>query len=87
MKTTASKPANGFHAGQFLNELLERQCVDAQWLADRVGQDVASVDKVLGQADMDAERFVRYGQTISDDFFSHLETLIFAKQQNELKFN
>lgn len=87
MKTTASKPANGFHAGQFLNELLDQQHADAQWLADRVGQDVASVNKVLGQANMDAERFVRYGQAISADFFSHLETLIFAKQQNELKFN
>lgn len=87
MKTTASKTSNGFHAGQFLSELLERQCVDAQWLADKVGQDVASVNKVLGQANMDAERFVRYGQAISADFFSHLETLIFVKQQNELKFN
>lgn len=84
---TVDNTATCFHAGRFLSEMLEDQGRDVQWLAAKVGQDVASVNKVLGQANMDAERFVRYGQTISTDFFSHLETLIFAKQQNELKFN
>lgn len=72
-----------FLNGDFLRQLLQEEGHDVSWLALHTGRDVAILESLLEQADMDAELFVRIGLPLQPLFMQRVEEAIFGKQPAE----
>ena len=68
-----------FHAGHFLRNILQEGGHDVRWLAERTGRDIAVLDTLLDQANMDAELFVRIGLPLQPLFMQRVDEVIFGK--------
>ena len=84
--STKDNPRNHFgtfHAGSFLRGLLQEQGHDAAWLAERTSHDVAFVEHLLEQPNMDAELFVRMGLPMDPLFMQRVHEMIFGTDPME----
>ena len=70
---------DGFHAGRFLRNILQEGGHDVRWLAERTGRDIAFLDTLLDQANMDAELFVRIGLPMEPLFMQRVDEMIFGE--------
>lgn len=70
----------GFHAGHFLRSILQEGGHDVPWLAARTGREIAVLDTLLEQPNMDAELFVRLGLPLEPLFMQRVDEMIFGKQ-------
>ena len=70
---------DGFHAGRFLRNILQEEGRDLCWLAEHTGRDIAVLDTLLDQANMDAELFVRIGLPMQPLFMQRVDEMIFGE--------
>lgn len=68
-----------FLNGDFLRQLLQEEGHDVSWLALHTGRDVAILESLLEQPNMDAELFVRIGLPLQPLFMQRVEEVIFGK--------
>ena len=66
-----------FHAGHFLQECLQGSGFNVEWLAEKTDSDVAALEMLFTQPNMDAELFVRMGRPMGEAFFNPLHEMIF----------
>ena len=71
------RASEGFHAGRFLQESLRRSGFGIEWLADKTNTDVAALEMLFTQAEMDAELFVSIGRPMGVVFFESLDAAVF----------
>ena len=72
-----------FHAGHFLQESLQRSGFSIEWLAEKTGNDVETLERLFAQPNMDAELFVSIGRHMGKAFFGPLDVAIFGLQHTE----
>ena len=68
-----------FLNGDFLRQLLQEESHDVSWLALHTGRDVAILESLLEQPNMDAELFVRIGLPLQPLFMQRVDEAIFGK--------
>ena len=73
-----------FLNGDFLRQLLQEEGHDLPWLALRTGRDVAILESLLAQPNMDAELFVRIGLPLQPLFMQRVDEVIFGEQPAEV---
>ena len=72
-----------FLNGDFLRQLLQEEGHDVSWLALHTGRDVAILESLLDQPNMDAELFVRIGLPLQPLFMQRVEEAMFGKQLDD----
>lgn len=77
----AVKCDDDFHAGHFLRDILQETGHDVPWLAQRTGREMAFLESLLEQSNMDAELFVRIGMPMQPLFMQRVDEMIFGKQK------
>lgn len=70
----------GFHAGNFLRDLLKKEGHDLAWLAASTRVPVEILDCILTQPNMDAELFVRLGKPMEPLFLQRMHEVIFGSK-------
>ena len=75
---------DNFHDGHFLRDLLQEEGHGESWLALHTGRDVAMLESLLEQPNMDAELFVRIGLPLQPLFMQRVDESIFGEQPAEL---
>ena len=73
-------PNEDFHAGHFLRDLLQEEGHDVAWLAQQTGRNVAFLEDLLEQSNMDAELFVRMGKPMEPLFLQRVHEMIFGRE-------
>lgn len=74
---------DGFHAGNFLRDILQEERHDLAWLAASTRVPVEILDCILSQSNMDAELFVRLGMPLQPLFMQRVHEMIFGQQPVE----
>ena len=74
-----SNKFDGFHAGNFLRNILQEEGHDMAWLADKTRVPIEILDCILTQPNMDAELFVRLGRPMEPLFLQRVDEMIFGK--------
>lgn len=69
-----------FHAGHFLRDVLREEGRSVAWLAERTGHDVAFIEDLIEQPNMDAELFVRMGLPLDPPFMQKVHDSIFGTE-------
>ena len=69
-----------FHAGHFLRDVMLEEGRDVAWLASRTGRDVAFLEDLLEQPNLDAELFVRMGMPMEPLFMQRVDEMIFGSK-------
>lgn len=67
-----------FHAGHFLQALLQEQGHDGAWLSANTGRDEAFLEDIMEQPNMDGELFVRLGKPMEPLFLQRVHETIFG---------
>ena len=70
-----------FHAGHFLRDLLQEEGHDVSWLALHTGRDVAILESLLEQPNMDAELFVRIGLPLQPLFMQRVDEMVLGEKK------
>ena len=73
-----------FHAGHFLRDILQEEGHDVAWLAAHTGRDVAFLENLMEQPNMDAMLFVRIGKPLDPLFMQRVHESIFGQQPAEV---
>lgn len=73
-----------FHAGRFLQESLRRSGFGIEWIAEKMGYSVETMEKIFAQPDIDAELFVDIGRPLGEAFFGSLDVTIFGRRHIEV---
>ena len=69
-----------FHAGHFLQALLQEEGHDVAWLPANTGRDEAFLEDIMEQPNMDAELFVRIGLSLQPLFMQRVDEMIFGSK-------
>jgi len=79
MKKDTNNLSNTFHAGRFLQQCLQASGHSEEWLADKTGRAVETLDALFALPNMDAELFVRTGMPMGAFFFNRVHKEIFPE--------
>lgn len=72
-----------FHAGHFLQECLRRSGFNVEWLASKTDRNVAQIEALFAQPNLDAELFVKIGMPMGNSFFDPLHEIIFHPEDTK----
>ena len=73
-----------FHAGRFLKESLRRSGFSIEWLAEKMGYSVETMEKLFVQPNIDTELFVDIGRPMGEAFFGSLDVTVFGRRHIEV---
>lgn len=73
-----------FHAGHFLQESLQRSGFSIEWLAEKMGYSVETMEKLFVQPNIDTELFVDIGRPMGEAFFGSLDVTVFGRRHIEV---
>ena len=71
------------NAGQFLQECLQCSGFSIGWLAEKTNSDVAALEMLFRQDNMDAELFVSIGRYMGNAFWEPLHAVLFHDDKVE----
>ena len=76
MENTGNRFVN-FHTGRFLRDCLQSSGFSIKWLASHIDMDMATLERLLAEPNIDAELFVTIGRPMGKSFFNPLHDIIF----------
>lgn len=81
MRYKISDRFTDFHAGHYLQKVMEEEGHDVQWLAMQTGKDVAFLEALFELRSMDSELFIRTGLPLGKPFLDGIHAFIFDSKE------